>query len=163
MSSFSLCVSQSVPCIHLGRELVLFLLWSDCRILVRSGIEGTAALENAPGDPRQIVGERHRELVIVHTSARLFQPGTEAEAGPVVRPYQNDMRRMNEKRAQVFASTLRDVTEDRLAAGRALTRHQTQPSGKVAPAIEGFTGADGRRHQIRRDEKASLPMSMPMT
>ena len=65
------------------------------------GIEGLVVAQDAPGDAGQLVGQRDGELVPVQPLGCRFEPGAEAEPGPVVaaasggpsRPGSNRVRR----------------------------------------------------------------------
>ena len=70
--------------------------------------------QDAPGDARELVGERHRQLVLVHAFRCLLQPWAEAELLPIVRAHQDDMRRLHEQGAQVSVAAFRDAPEDGL-------------------------------------------------
>lgn len=69
-------------------------------------VEGFPVAQNTPGDLRQLVGERGRKLVAMKAGRSLLQPGTEAEPLPVLLAYQDDVRRLDEKRSKVLAAAL---------------------------------------------------------
>ena len=58
-------------------------------------------LEHAPGDARELVGERDRQDVVVQPLRRRRDPGLEAMALPSSGPEQHDAGSLDEQRAQV--------------------------------------------------------------
>src|SRR5580704_7364537 len=64
---------------------------------------------------------------------------------------QEHLRRLDQQRAQVFAAPLGDTAKDRAPAGAVLSRHEAEPSAKVAPTVKGLAGAD-RGDKAGRDQ-----------
>ena len=116
------------------------------------GIEGLVVAQDAPGDARELVGQGDGELVPVQSLRCRFEPRAEAEPGPVVRAHQEDLRRLDQQRAQVLAASLGDAAQDRSPAGAVLSRHEAEPGAKVAPAVKSLAGAD-RGDKAGRDQR----------
>src|SRR5580704_4651555 len=74
---------------------------SGRRLLRLDALEGTSLVENRPGDPGELVGERNRQHVVVQSFLGGFDPGFEAIALPTLDPDQHDPRGLHEQRAQV--------------------------------------------------------------
>ena len=106
-----------------------------------SALEEHAA-QYAPGDARELVGQRDGELVPVQPLRRRREPRAEAISGPVVRAHQQNLRCLDQQRAQIFAASLGNAAKDRSTAGTVLSRHEPQPGGKIATALESLTAAD---------------------
>ena len=117
------------------------------------GIEGFVVAQHAPGDARELVGQRDGKLVPVQSLRCCLEPCAEAISGPIVRAHQEDLRRLDQQRAQVFAAPLGDATEDRPPARTMLSRHKAEPGSKVAPAFESLAGADCG-HDAGRDQRS---------
>jgi hypothetical protein len=79
-----------------------------------------------------------------------FEPPAEAISRPIVRTHQQDLRRLDQQRAQVLAAPLGDAAEDRPTARAMLSRNETEPGSKVAPALKSLSHAD-RRHNTGGD------------
>ena len=62
-------------------------------------VERLPVAQNAPGDPRQLIGERGRKLIAMKAGRGLPQPGSKAEPLPVLRAHQDDVRRLDEERS----------------------------------------------------------------
>lgn len=56
----------------------------DRHHLVRVDAEWLCVSQDAPSDPRRLVRQRSRKLVVVKASRRLLMPGPEAEALPIM-------------------------------------------------------------------------------
>jgi hypothetical protein len=62
---------------------------------------------------------------------------------------------MDEDLAQVAVASFTDAGQLRIAAGRALLRHQTHPGGKLSPLMESSTVAY-RSHNRGCDQRADV-------
>src|SRR3982074_551462 len=71
------------------------------RLLRLDALEGASLVENRPGDPGDLVGERNRQHVVVQSFLGGFDPGFEAIALPTLYPDQHNPRGLHEQRAQV--------------------------------------------------------------
>ena len=71
------------------------------------GIERLAVPENAPGNSRQLVGQRRCHFIRVQTLCSFCQPGAETEFLPILRTYQDDTRRLNKQRPEIFTPAFR--------------------------------------------------------
>src|SRR5215510_14334087 len=76
--------------------------------------------ENGPGDPRQLIGERDRQHVVVQSLFGGVDPRLESIALPILYPDQHDPSRLYEQRAQVAITAPRYRTEDRAVSCRDL-------------------------------------------
>src|SRR2546425_2926673 len=76
-------------------------------------LEGPTMSKNAPGDARQLVGERDGEHVVVQPLLGRLEPGLEPVALPALWLDQHDPCRLDEQDAQVAIATLRYLAEDR--------------------------------------------------
>lgn len=73
------------------------------------GVEWPLVVEHAPGDPAELVGEGCSQLVLVHSLRGLIEPDPEAETLPIVRSHQDDVRHLDEQRAEMPTAALRDA------------------------------------------------------
>src|ERR1700758_1272531 len=105
---------------------------SGRRLLRVDAREGASLVENRPGDPGELVGERNGKHVVVQSFLGGFDPGFEAIALPTLDPDQHDPRGLHEQRAQVAIAAPGYLAEDRAVAGRYLLRHQSKPGAEVA-------------------------------
>src|SRR6201993_526211 len=71
------------------------------RLLRLDALEGASLVENRPGDPGELVGERNRQHVVVQSFPGGFDPRFEAIALPTLYPDQHNPRGLHEQRAQV--------------------------------------------------------------
>ena len=90
------------------------------------------AVQHAPGDARELVGQRGRQHIPVQPRGRCHQPAAEACLVPVVWALQKSLRAAHEQGAQVAVATLGEAAQDRAVAGRDLLGHQPEPGGEVA-------------------------------
>ena len=90
----------------------------------------------------ELVRQCDGEFVLVQSLRRHFEPCAEAISGPIVRAHQQDLRRLDQQRAQILAAPLGDTAEDRPPAGAVLSRHEPEPGGKIAPALKRLSPAD---------------------
>src|SRR6266567_1436740 len=74
---------------------------SGRRLRRLDALEGASLVENRPGDPGELVGERDRQHVAVQSFLGGFDPRFEAIALPALDPDQHDPRGLHEQRAQV--------------------------------------------------------------
>src|SRR5438552_5740990 len=74
---------------------------SGRRLLRLDALEGASLVENRPGDPGELVGERNRQHVVVQSFLGGFDPRFEAIALPTLYLYQHNPRGLHEQRAQV--------------------------------------------------------------
>src|SRR4030088_3101083 len=74
---------------------------SGRRLLRLDALEGASLVENRPGDPGELVGERNRQHVVVQSFLGGFDPRFEAIALPTLYPDQHNPRGLHEQRAQV--------------------------------------------------------------
>ena len=81
--------------------------------------------ENAPGNARKLVGECRGEFILWETFGYSCKPGSKAKLCPVVWAHQNDMRRLDEKGAQVPVAAFRDWAQDCFATSTILTWNKT--------------------------------------
>src|SRR5262252_4121633 len=68
----------------------------------------------------------------------------------IVRAHQQDLRRLDQQRAQILAAALGDAAEDRPPARAVLSRHEPEPGGKIAPALKSLSPGD-RGHDTGGD------------
>src|SRR5207249_3062917 len=104
---------------------------SGRHLLRPDAFEGASLVENHPGDPGELVGERNRQHVVVQSFLGGFDPRFEAIALPTLDPDQHNPRGLHEQRAQVAIAAPRYLAEDRAVAGRDLLRHQSKPGAEV--------------------------------
>jgi len=123
------------------------------RYCLRLGIERLLVVQDAPGNSGELVRQRDGEFVLVQSLRRRFEPCAEAIAGPIVRAHQQDLRRLDQQRAQILAAPLGDAAEDRPPAGAVLSRHEPEPGGKIAPALKSLSPAD-RGHDTGGDYRS---------
>src|SRR5213593_1436121 len=72
------------------------------RCLLRlDALEGASLVENRPGDPGELVGERNRQHVVVQSFLGGFDPRFEAIALPTLYPDQHNPRGLHEQTAQI--------------------------------------------------------------
>src|SRR5438093_13517429 len=71
------------------------------RLLRLDALEGASLVENRPGDPRELVGERNRQHVVVQSVLGGFDPRFEAIALPTLYLYQHNPRGLHEQTAQI--------------------------------------------------------------
>lgn len=109
--------------------------------------------QHAPDDSSELVGQGSGELVAMHARRRVLQPRSEAELTPVVRSHQDDVRRLDEQRAQISTAPLRDSAQDRAPASAVLPWDQAEPRAEVATPVERFATSDRGNHS-RRDQGA---------
>src|ERR1700693_5836894 len=95
-------------------------------------LETPATGKNAPGDARQLVGERDGEHVVVQPLLGRLEPGLEPMPLPALGLDQHNPRRLDEQDAQVAIATLRYLAEDCAIPSRDLLGDEPQPSGEVA-------------------------------
>src|SRR6266702_8671986 len=114
-------------------------------------LETPATSKNAPGDARQLVGERDGEHVVVQPLLGRLEPGLEPVALPALGLDQYDPRRLDEQDAQVAIATLRYLAEDRAIPSRDLLGDEPQPSGEVAAFWERIAIANGSHHRAGDD------------
>src|ERR1700704_4092242 len=74
---------------------------SGRRLLRLDALEGASLVENRPGDPGELVGERNRQHVVVQSFLGGFDPKFEAIALPTLYLDQHNPRGLHEQRAQV--------------------------------------------------------------
>src|SRR5262249_43260963 len=104
-----------------------------------------AVVQHAPGDARQLVGERDRKLVVMHARCGGLDPALEAVAFPGLGPQPKDnARRLHEEHAQVAITAFGDATEQSTTTRRHLPWHQSEPGAEVAALAEDIADADGR-------------------
>lgn len=109
--------------------------------LADPGRVALAGAEYRPGDPGQLAGERHDDLVLVSTADEATQPL--ADQGLACRERrQSRPRPVDQERAQVSVAPLRDAEELWFAAGRRLPRYQAQPSREITTGSECLARAD---------------------
>src|SRR5437899_12276506 len=70
-------------------------------LLRLDALEGASLVENRPGDPGELVGERNRQHVVVQSFLGGFNLRFEAIALPTLYPDQHNPRGLHEQRAQV--------------------------------------------------------------
>src|SRR5437773_11287835 len=64
-------------------------------------LEGASLIENRPGDPGELVGERNRQHVVVQSFLGGFDPRFEAIALPTLYLDQHNPRGLHEQTAQI--------------------------------------------------------------
>src|SRR6516225_12014016 len=126
---------------------------SDCHGLTTGDVENLLVAQDAPGDPRQFVGQGCCQLVAMQPWRCVQKPCSEAEALPIVGAHQNDFCGLDEQGPEILAPSLGDPTQDGSTARAVLAWHETKPCAEVSPALEGLTGANGSDHG-GRDQRA---------
>jgi hypothetical protein len=116
-------------------------------------VEDLLVAQDAPGDPRQFVGQGGCQLVSMQPWRRIQKPCSEAEALPIVRTHQDDFCRLDEQGPEILAPSLGDATQDGSTTCAVLAWRETKPCAKVSPALECLTGANGSDHG-GRDQRA---------
>src|SRR6266542_2206035 len=110
-------------------------------------IRGAAALrQDRPGDPRQLVGERGCQNIVMQALGCSCEPRSKAVFCPIGRSEQNDASALHEQRAQIAIATLCNAAEDRPIPCGHLLRHEAEPGGKIAPLGKGSPIANCRYH-----------------
>src|ERR1043166_7813158 len=79
---------------------------------LKVAIEGLAVAQDAPGDARELVGQGNGKFVLVQSARCSCEPSAEAIPGPIMRAHQENLRRLDQQRAQVLAAPLGDATQD---------------------------------------------------
>src|SRR6516225_6657322 len=80
----------------------------------RGDVENPLVAQDAPGDPRQFVGQGGCQLVAMQPWRCVQKPCSEAEALPIVGAHQNDFCGLDEKGPEILAPSLGDPTGHRL-------------------------------------------------
>jgi hypothetical protein len=109
-------------------------------------VENLLVAQDAPGDPRQFVGQGGCQLVAMQPWRCVQKPCSEAEALPIVGAHQNDFCGLDEQGPEVLASSLGDATQDGSTTCAVLAWHETKPCAEVSPALECLAGANGSDH-----------------
>ena len=109
---------------------------------LKVAIEGLAVAQDAPGDARELVGQGNGKFVLVQSARCSCEPSAEAIPGPIMRAHQENLRRLDQQRAQVLAAPLGDATQDGSPARAVLSRHEAEPGAKVAPPFKSLAGVD---------------------
>src|SRR5215470_6389275 len=120
-------------------------------------------MEDAPGDARELVGERDRQDVVVQALRCRRDPGLEAMALPSSGPEQHDACSLDEERAQVLIRSFGNLAEDGAIAGGDLLRHEAEPGAEVASLGEGVTGSDGGNRGAGYDGADAGHRHQPLT
>lgn len=139
----------------------LIAIWSYASLHVRKPfvkIERTrrscfyAVAQQRPDDARHLGGERYHGGIGMGSREQPAQLVTK----PCIAGSDEwrGVRSLDQHLAQVFAPTFGDAEKLRLAAGRGLPRHQTQPGGEVSASGEGAGVAD-RSHECSGIERAN--------
>ena len=93
---------------------------SGRRLRRLDAFEGASLVENRPGNPGQLVGERNRQHVVVQSFLGGFDPRFEAIAFPALYPDQHNPRGLNKQNAEVAIAAFRYAAEDGAVARRDL-------------------------------------------
>ena len=106
--------------------------------------------QHGPDRTRHLIGKRHRDE---HPRLASHHPGKPRALSSSLsrRPAHNRHRPDDQKPADVALTHLRSVTKPLLAARRVLYRHEPEPGGEVASALEGCHGGRERLNGHRRD------------
>jgi hypothetical protein len=122
---------------HLGHQTLSVAnsgeVGSDSYHLVTRGFEGLLVAQDAPGDPRQFVGQGGCQLVAMEPWSCVPKPYSEAETLPVGRAHQDDVCGLYEQGSEVLAASLGDAAQDRSATCAVLAWHETKPCPKSRP------------------------------
>ena len=94
-------------CRELGRGL-----GSDSHHLVTGGVEGLLVAQDAPRDPRQLVGQGRCQLVAMEPWSCVQKPCSEAETLPIVRAHQDDVCGLDEQGSEILAASLGNAAQD---------------------------------------------------
>jgi hypothetical protein len=109
-------------------------------------VEGRLIAQDAPRDPRQLVGQGCSQLVAMQPWSCVAKPCSEAEALPIVGAHQNHFCSLDEQGPEVLSSALGDAPQDGSAAGAVLPWNETKPHAEVLTNFEHLAGADGGHH-----------------
>src|SRR3977135_701382 len=120
--------------------------WSD--------LEVAAAMENAPCDAGDLVGERNRQLEAIEPPRCSLDPGFEAVLLPALRAQENSAGGLHEQHPQVAIAALGDGPEDGGPARRHLSRYETEPSTKISALGEHVAPTD-RGDGCSRDDRTN--------
>ena len=132
------------------------------RFVDLSRLEVPAMSQNAPGDARQLVGERNCQHVAVQSLLGGFDPGLEAMALPALGLDQHDPCRLHEQDTQVAIAAFRYLAEDGAVTGRDLLRDEPEPSSKVAAFGEHISSADRGHHRAGDDRADARHAHQPL-
>jgi hypothetical protein len=99
-------------------------LSTDPRLIAATGVL------HSPGNAGELVGECHRDDVVMHALGGSLQRAAEAVLGPVGWAQEYDPSRLHEVRAKITIPALGDATKDGSIAGRDLSRHETKPKSR---------------------------------
>src|SRR5262249_4295649 len=127
--------------------------WALRRWLHRSDLKTTTAVKNAPGDAREFVGERNRQLEPIEPPACSLDPGFETMLLPALRVQYYGTSCLNEQHSQAPIAALGDGPEDCAPARRHLSRHESEPSAEISALGERIAVAD-RSDCCGRDDRA---------
>jgi hypothetical protein len=114
-----------------------------------------ALRQDRPGDPRQLVGERGCQNIVMQPLSCGCEPRSKAVFCPICRSKQNNASALHEQRAQIAIAALCNAAEDRPISRRHLLRHEAEPGGKVAPLGKGRPIANCRYHRAGDNRSAA--------
>ena len=77
-----------------------------------------------------------------------LEPRTEAVSRPIFGAHQEDLRGLDEERAQILAAAFGDAAQNWPASCAVLSGNKTEPGAKVASAFKSLARPD-RGHQSR--------------
>jgi hypothetical protein len=108
--------------------------------------------KDRPGDPRDLIGHSDSNNVFMRALFELGYPQAELVMLPVQVPHERPCA-VDEQFSNVRVSPFGHAGEHRLAAGRVLPWHQSEPRGEIAATREG-RAITHRSHKGRRTERA---------
>jgi hypothetical protein len=82
----------------------------------------------------------------VKTWSCVQQPRSEAEAFPILRTHQDDVRSLDEQGSKIFAPTFGDAAENRSTTCAVLAGYETKPRTEVASTLECLASTYGSDH-----------------
>src|ERR1700758_34326 len=101
-----------------------------------------AAGQHGPGDARQLISDRHYNLVVWTPLRKPMHPLPES-SGVVLDAKQYRAGTVDQHATQIDIAALADAVQLLLAPGEVLSGHHAHPGRKVAPATKGRAVADG--------------------
>ena len=113
-----------------------------------------AARHQLPGDPRHLVGERHRRELGGLALDERFKPAGRVFRRAPARPPDHRGRPDHEQAAQHRIAGAGDPPRPRLAGRRMVARRQPEPGGEVAPRLEEMR-VRRLHHQKRGDQRTN--------
>jgi hypothetical protein len=91
--------------------------------------------ESAPGDARQLIGERDRQHIASKPPSGRLDPGFEPVTLPALRLDQHGPRRLNQQNAQVAIAAFGYLAKDRAVPRRGLFRDKPSRAAKSRPLM----------------------------